>query len=159
MCVMTNIKYLIFLNIKIRAIWVTWALADLTKCFLKQYGVVLKSGAVNPKQPIVWVRFDLTSSVERRGFRWLFIQLPAQKAMKNRFDWWASIETLSSPDACFFWFEAICGLSRGGQSLIQAGCVPACRPSKHALAYKFFFLIKFSAKLFIGLMVITMRKF
>lgn len=114
MCEMTNIKYLIFLNIKIRAIWVTWALADLTKCFLKQYGVVLKSGAINPKQPIVWVRFDLTSSVERRGFRWLFIQLPAQKAMKNRFDWWASIETLSSPDACFFWFEAICGLSRGG---------------------------------------------
>ena len=86
MCVMTNIKYLIFLNIKIRAIRVTWALADLTKCFLKQYGVVLKSGAINPKQPIVWVRFDLTSSVERRGFRRLFIQLPAQKAMKNRFD-------------------------------------------------------------------------
>lgn len=129
MCVMTNIKYLIFLNIKIRAIWVTWALADLTKCFLKQYGVVLKSGAVNPKQPIVWVRFDLTSSVERRGFRWLFIQLPAQKAMKNPFFTWCLLFLIWSHMWSF----------PGGQSLIQAGCVPACRPSKHALAYKFFF--------------------
>lgn len=74
MFVMTNIchsvvKYLIFLNIKIRTKWVTLALADLTKCFIKQYGVVLKSGAINPKQPIIWVRFGLSSSVARRGFR------------------------------------------------------------------------------------------
>lgn len=83
MCVMTNIKYLIFLNIKIRAIWVTWALADLTKCFLKQYGVVLKSGAVNPKQPIVWVRFDLTSSVERRGFHGYLYNFQLKKQWKT----------------------------------------------------------------------------
>ena len=49
MCVMTNIKYLIFLNIKIRAIWVTWALADLTKCFFKTIWRCLEKWSSKPK--------------------------------------------------------------------------------------------------------------
>ena len=104
MCVMTNIchsvvKYLMFLNTQIRAIWVTLAWADLTKCFSKQYGHMWSS--------------------DPRAFPWG---------------------------------------GGGGNPLYKPGAyLPVGQVSMHWLTS--FFLIKISAKLFIGPRVITIGKF